>query len=266
VSQLKTWTKCGERYDLERNFDLGEFPAAWTTLGTSFHVAYDRWESSGRTSDFLADFLDDYDSELSAARERVPDWRRWGKPPGMSVEKSISHYRNRGIKDIPIFMERRLTAEYEVVDTEVEFEIELVPRYLQSDDDELRIKGSIDCLLRWPDGSLTIDDVKTGSPDNSEDDIRQLQVYLFAGQKTGLNVTAARYWFTKLDRASPWVTLKPWMDEDYFTGVFETLDTAIGRSIFLPNPGKHCGLCSFKSVCSVMGDSLPEEVVNGEED
>jgi putative RecB family exonuclease len=177
----------------------------------------------------------------------------------MGVEKSIIHYRNRGIKDIPIFMDRRLTADYEVVKTELEFELELQDeesRYLGP----LVIKGGIDCILRWPDGRLTIDDVKTGSPDNSEDDIRQLQFYLFAAEKLGYVVSAARYWFTKLDRASPWVTLKPWMDEDYFSGVFEDLDKAIGHGIFLPNPGKHCGLCSFKSVCSVMGDSLPEEV------
>lgn len=245
ISQLKTYTRCGELYRLERTLDLGEYPAAWTFLGTAFHGAYQEWEESGRSVDFLAIFLQDYDGLIDIARESVPSLSRWGRPPGMSVEKSITHYRNRGIKDIPLYEERCRSADWSVVGIEEEFAIDILP--------DIQVRGAIDRIQRYPDGRYAIEDIKTGSPDESEPDIRQLLFYGFVAiNYLNIPVTHGRYWFSKLDRGGDWVDLRDTTLGEWQT-TFRMLNDGIMDEIFLPNPGSKCKLCSVKNYCSLLG-------------
>lgn len=240
ISQLKTYTRCGLLYKLERLERLGEFPAAWTALGSAFHETYHEWELSDRQTDWGAEFAIRYDQLIERARSDQPDLKLWGRPPGMSVDKSIVHYRKRGLeKDVPQYRSRCEESSWEVVALEQEFSIDL---------DGIVVNGAIDRIQEYPGDGLALEDLKTGSPDD-EDDSRQLEFYGFVGNALfDYGIRNVRYWFTKLDRPGKWIKLsKP---RDYWVEQFHLLNEVIEGGIFLPNPGKKCQLCSVKPWCS----------------
>lgn len=254
ISQLKTYTRCGELYRIERQTDADEPPAAWTALGSAFHMAYEDWERSERSLDFRAKFFEQYDMLIDECRGLQPDLKLWATPPGMSAETSIKHYRKRGgEKDVPNYIQHCEEAPWELVSLETPIDVTLFGGIF--------VRGTLDRLEFFPGTSeYAIEDIKTGSPED-EEDTRQLEFYAFAyNYILGLKaehpdrVTKVRYWFTKVNRGSPWVFVDPKKDMAYWSKLFGDLDRAIREEIFLPNPGKKCGLCSYYKVCSFKGE------------
>lgn len=91
----------------------------------------------------------------------------------------------------------------------------------------------------------------TGNADSVENDPRQLGLYRLAAREVyHLDVTHGRYWFTKLDRGSPWVDLSVFTREQLASD-YRKLDRIISEDLMVPNPGSSCRLCDVKEFCYV---------------
>lgn len=255
VSQLKAVTKCGEAFAISRGF-RGERPPrrpwAQTVAGKAFHEMIVEWERSGRTIDPVDTFEQHWERELAEEMEAQPDLDRWMKPPGTkSPQKAIDSVHHRFLtKDIPHYIARCVEAEWEVLRLdngelalELEFELDL---------DGVVVKGYIDRIQWWPKLKMVaVEDTKTGNADSVENDPRQLGLYRLAAREVyHLDVTHGRYWFTKLDRGSPWVDLSVFTRER-LADDYRKLDRIISEDLMVPNPGSACRLCDVKEFCYV---------------
>jgi putative RecB family exonuclease len=247
ISQLKSFTRCGEAFYLERfkRSEVPRRPAAWTILGIALHDAVMEWEKSERQIDVLGYFYSKYDALVAEERDKQPDEDYWFLPPNTkTVSSSITNYRKRGADNLSTYISRCREAPWEVSCLEREFEIQLAG---------ITVRGGVDRILFYPsDESYLVEDLKSGSP-KDEEDIRQLAFYAFVARELwDIPVTEGRYWFTKLDRPSETVNLERF-DRRYWEEQFDKLDRSISQELFLPSPGAQCGLCAVKPWCSAMG-------------
>lgn len=256
ISQLKSFTKCGERFRLERlnRYRVPEAPAPWTALGVAFHDAFQTWEMFDRSVDPVWYFENNYDQLIDEYHEKQPDYQFWQiPPPGKSVKNAIKNYRERGTRMATEYEEVCRSAPWEISHIEEEFEIEL---------DGITVKGGIDRILFFPvEEEYVIEDLKTGNI-KGEEDVRQLGFYAFAAREVlGIPVNEGRYWFTKVNRGSEFVDLTKY-NRLYWEREFRLLDTAVNQQLFLSNPGDQCNICSVKTWCRTQGTedvmSLPK--------
>lgn len=247
LSQLKAYSKCGEAFYLERfkRKEIPRRPAAWTILGIALHEAIMQWEKSERELDIIEFFDKEYDSLVEVEWTKQPNERYWILPPRTAtVKKSIQSYKERGFKQLETYLASVDEAPWEISHMEKEFEIDL---------DGVVVRGAVDRILFYPGtDEYIVEDLKSGSPDDEEDK-RQLAFYAFVARTLwDVPVLHGRYWYTKVDRPSDTVDLSKF-DKKFWVKIFTDLDDAISREIFLPNPGKNCGLCSVKPWCRTQG-------------
>lgn len=252
VSQLNSFTGCGERYRLERKVQgLPEMPAAWTAVGIAMHSAYEGWERAGRKGFTLAQrFLVGYDLEIQALQEKQPDQHWWSKTPTVkSVDQDIKLRREHGIKQADAYEESCRGSAWQVLrlpDGELALEIPVDVMFGGT-----RVVGYVDKVEQWPDGSLVAVDIKTGNKGNPTN--RQLGFYKFGlKNKFDLDIKLGQFWYTKLGYGSSYVDLSRYTLE-YLTDQYTKLDDAIEREHYLANPGPHCGMCAVKQWCREMG-------------
>lgn len=259
VSQLKSVTRCGEAYRLTKLVrpKPPPRPGVWNLLGNALHLAFQHWEASDRQDDVVEAFEDFYDGEVELAKQLQPDLSLWMVPPGTKhVENSIDNYKRRGAeKDVPQYRSRCLEADWEILKLpngepaiELEFELEL-----STDSDAVTVKGVLDRVLFWPkENRCGLEDLKTGNMD-ADNDARQLGLYALAAHECyDINLTHARYWYTKSDKPGVWHLMSRYT-RDYLTHQYLTLDYMIAYSHLLPNPGSHCKLCEVRPYCSDQG-------------
>lgn len=252
VSQWNTYTACGERYRIERTIPgLIQRPAAWTEVGSAMASARETWEKADRTGLDLPTLFLTYYRELIAERiHDQPDFDQWQKRPNVkSVEQDIKLYEEHGIKQAWSLMESSLTSDWEVARlpdgspaVEVQFSVQFGP---------ITVRGAADLIKRWPNGILTVEDLKTGNKSNPK--VRQLGVYSNAYNRIyGWNITLGEFWFSKDGTSSGYIDLRRYTT-DYLNDQFTKLDAGIRDKIFLANPGQQCDLCGVRSLCREMG-------------
>lgn len=250
ISQLKTFRRCGESYRLRRTAKhlIEEPPAAWTAVGTAFHTAYESYEISGRAFKLGELFAEEFDHLINEYQEREPDLKKWTRTPNVkTTERDIELRRDAGIKQAEVYQEHCEIADWKIwVTPDGEEAIELP---IEVAFGSLIIKGAIDVVLKWPDGTLTIRDIKTG---RRETDSTQLGVYAYAvNQLWGRDIKHGEFWYTK-DGANREVNLERYT-EDYLHDQFTKLDAAIKSEIYLANPGEQCKMCDVRPWCREMG-------------
>lgn len=252
MSQLKSFTRCGEAFRLEKICKAPRTPAAWTVLGVVIHEVFVQWEISDRQIDVCEYFLSMYDRQIEEELERQPDKTLWQRPVKHTWDKSVEFYRERGAnKDVPEYRQRCIEGQWQVLELPDGTKALELPFTL--DFNGVEVRGALDRIQWWPEQKMAaLEDLKTGSVDD-EADARQLGVYALAAQEIyDIDLTNGRYWFTKLDRPSPWIDLRRYTRE-YLTEMFVTLDNAIDSGIYLPRPGKQCTNCGVKPYCREMG-------------
>lgn len=259
VSQLTSFTRCGEAYRISRFVkDLPRRPAAWLAVGSAMHTAYELWENTNRTLNLADQFKVDYVTEVADLKRQQPDLAWWVKAPNMgrageSVEDTIT-------RDIEIRGEAGavMAAAYQVhceqakwklwKDEEGNPAIE-VPFTLQLGDTE--VIGKVDSILEWPDGRLSIRDLKSGNV--GEPDNRQIGTYALAMKEcVGLDITWGEYFYTKTGKSGGMKDLRRYTKE-YMSDQYGKLDAAVNQKLFLANPGKHCDMCDRRPWCREMG-------------
>lgn len=266
LSQLNSFTRCGEAFRLQRMVkDLPERPAAWTAVGIALHTAYELWELEDRNGLSLADRFDSaYTTTIEELLVKQPQLKWWIKSPNVggknedyiqAVEKDIELRKLNGRLQAQSYEEHCRASPWKLFTDpdglpvlEIAFEIDL---------GGVNVVGRIDSLLRWEDGQVTVRDLKTGAKGDVESN-RQLGLYRRAIKDLfDIDITYGEYYYTKFGESGGFVDLRRYTDE-YLIDQFHCLDKAINQKLFIVNPGKHCKLCSVRPWCREMGSFVDE--------
>lgn len=257
VSQLKSYSRCGEQFRLERMLRprLPKRPASWLAGGIAFQSAADDWEKTERRYDLAGMVEEYYWREIDKLKTEQPDLSLWMKPPRSTVEKDIQNRLKRAQESwVPNYLRYAEEAEWEIWhDPFGELALEVECTYeLPSG---VSVLLGIDRILYWPTtGKCTVEDIKTG---NREESFRQIGLYIFVANKLFADdlpapIEHARYWYAKDGAVSEWETRDRWTDE-YLDAEYSSLDRGIQNRVFLSNPGDHCGLCPVQPWCRLKG-------------
>lgn len=244
MSRLKSVTKCGRRFQLEKVEKVPSRPAAWTIRGIAAHSTIEEWEKSGRTIDPEATYQDQHWPEaFRKICDEYPDVDDWIRTPRVKTTARDLQLREAdGLTQVQKYVERALDEEdlWRVVESEVDFKMEFP---------EFFVVGYIDQIREWHDGFQYIVDVKTGGDD--QEDNRQLGIYALGYEsKTGVRLDTGQYYYTKLNRPSDDIDLRPYTRE-YIHGEFLTLDKILSQNLFLANPSiKNCFSCNVSRHCA----------------
>lgn len=260
VSQLTRFASCSMAFKLQKLDKAPEAPAAWIAEGNAFHSTVDYWEQTGRmrTPASLSEFAEaEYLAEIGKLKEQEPDLNQWLKSgmrkPETDIEKRLETVRSAVAHYATVALTEPWRP-YELPDgspaSEVPFEVKLT--------DTMGIRGQIDLLMEWPDGSLRCRDYKTGS---KLPGLLQLGVYRLALKETlDLDVSYGDYWMSKKGSINGPHDLTVYT-RDRLVGYFEALDRGVAEGVFLPNVGDHCTPCAVKKYCPEQGNMpVPQRV------
>lgn len=252
VSQLTTYAKCSEAFRLQKLEKAPQQAAAWIAEGNAFHDTIDLWETSGRNgspaqlSEWAEGF---YLAEIGKLKAEEPDLSKWLKSgvrkPETDIEtrlkqvrESVSHYATTVLTEPwkPMALPDGSPA------SEVPFEIKL--------SDTLGLRGQIDMVMQWPDGSLRVRDYKTGSKLPGK---LQLRVYRLALKEAlGIDVLYGDYWLSKKGIIDGPHDLSG--ARERVVAYFDALNRGIEERVFIPNVGDHCTPCAVKKFCREQGN------------
>lgn len=247
ISRLKSFTYCGEKYRLEKIVGASSPPGAWTILGTAFHTTYERWERSDREGGLADNFGEEY-AKATENELRYHPIETWEKRPRIaSVQRDLELYLATGMQQCIDYESHCRAADWKIAEVNGELGLELMSSV---EIGTTTVRFAVDQVLRWPDGRLTVRDLKTGK---IAEDNRQIGFYkLFLKMAYGVNIDYGEYWYTKLNKSGGWVDLKRYTYE-YAVDQFEALASAHTYGVFIANPGKQCDLCAVKKDCREMG-------------
>lgn len=254
VSQLNTFSECGERYRLERTtHGLPQRPAAWTAVGTAMHNAYEAYERSGRDLNIATLFYDIYEAEIASQWEVQPDWKWWAKTPRVkTVERDIELRLEHGLKQAQVLQDHCEMSDWKIATIGGVMALEME---VEATFGETRVIGRIDSVQEYPDGQLAATDLKTGNKKGTKN--RQLGFYKLAlMERFDVNIQWGQFWYTKLGASGGYVDLGRYT-RDYLHDQYTKLDKAIEQQLFLANPGDHCDMCSVKWWCREVGSITP---------
>jgi putative RecB family exonuclease len=255
-SALKEWQDCGERYRLHRIEKAWERPAAWLPQGLAVHEAIEAYERSNRLmpdDEIVEIFLDSYIKHVNRLSEETPRWDYWFRSGPYKGEDDILRRMNIGKEQVVKYTAWTRTHHQEKVwitpDGTPAIELPIDVMF-----GSVRVKGYIDQLVvDWAavdlgDPEITVRDIKTG---NLPDEPKQLAIYARAVEMMypGVKVNQADFWMGKSGKATFPYDLSEYT-VDQIAEEFETMDEAVKRSDFTPNPTeKGCMFCPVASSC-----------------
>ncbi|MGR6999967.1 PD-(D/E)XK nuclease family protein [Yinghuangia aomiensis] len=158
--------QCSERYRLRNAWTAARAPRpdGWCR-GLAVHGVIEAWEQSRRTlaeADVRRIYEDRWSEELTKQQRIEPDVDRW--MTGNSRVKGstdVDRRHGRGWDQVVAYQALALDAEWEIWETpEDELAVELPFTITLAGVD---VVGYIDQVREWPDGSLEVVDLKTGS-------------------------------------------------------------------------------------------------------
>lgn len=269
VSSLKSYTRCGHQWYLERFHKPKppKSPAAWTARGIAVHETILDWEKSDRNIDVSKIFVEHYDKCIEEFKVQQPDYDKWTKTPRVKLVKTdIEGRKQDGLEQLREYIKYADAEPWEVLRdddgelwVERQFQVDL-KRLLPTPPEEqeeyveiLPLRGGIDLAVVWPDDSVTIRDVKTGVPEN---DLRQIKTYGWVAQNhLGLpEAVKGDYFNSKLNREKIPYGSSGMTRLDYTTAqitkMYFDLSDNIRRQVFLTNPSNDtCKFCHLKDLC-----------------
>lgn len=257
VSQLTSYLGCAEAFRLQRIAKAPRKPAAWLMQGIAFHSAIEYWEKEDRRptlDDCLAVYENSWDEEHAKHLEwESSQWLTGTPKRDGNADIAIRH--PKGMAQVADYLEfaeahkeewRILTLDG-VKALELRFEMDLgVPGNL------VRVVGYIDQMVEYRNGAIRPRDLKTGT--KRPDWEVQLGVYALAMRDVFkiADVWHGDYYMCKDKGVTKPYNLEAFTRESV-TDWFHTLEEAVSREIFLPNPGSMCNVCDVWQWCSAVG-------------
>jgi len=262
VSQLTSYSQCGEAYRLQRVAKAPQRPAAWFAMGRAAHKAIEDYENEARRhtpAELVEVFNESYDSEIAADLSKWPDWDAWLTGGRKGGQQDMEDRRVIGAYQVEQYIDYALenAANWRVIASEVGFEIEI---------GGVLTTGFIDQVRQHADGAIEVADPKGGStiPGSAV----QLAVYSKAVEEF-MGVKPSKACFIKLARpatargkAKPTLELHhdltPWTDE-LLTQMFRDFNKAERQGIYLADPRDRCEMtCTVADFCTIPGKGFPE--------
>ncbi|MDS2171579.1 PD-(D/E)XK nuclease family protein [Nesterenkonia sp. CL21] len=259
VSQLSSYASCGEAFRLERIAKAPARPAAWFVQGHAVHEVIEHWENSGRgmrVEDLEDLYLTSYRNEANKLVEAWPDEQHWmtgGRKKGFD---DLSDREDKGWWQVLEYLNWARTQDHlwRVVESERSFDLEL---------GGIPVRGYIDQVVEWGDGSIEVRDLKTGAKTPASN--LQLSVYKLALERAGMEVSRASYLKLPNPNARSAAGKECQLIEVDLDGegtngeqvlaqMFRDADYGIREQVFLPNPTDGCErVCGVAQWCRAKG-------------
>ncbi|GIG57381.1 hypothetical protein Lfu02_17530 [Longispora fulva] len=179
----------------------------------------------------------------------MPDLDVWMRAPRITTENDIERRRETGASQVLTYCAEARSAPWKVWELpDGTPALEVAFRLLLG---EIEVWGAIDQVLIWPDGQLSVRDLKTGNKPVSH---IQLGVYALAiNEMFGEDIRYGDYWLAKTSEASGMIDLSSYT-ADYLTAAFAALNRGIEARVFLPNLTDSCRItCGVRDYCREFG-------------
>lgn len=260
VSQLMSYSNCGEEYRLSRRTDAPQRPAGWLYHGVAVHEAIEAWEKSDRTmteEELNLLYLTTYRTLVNEKLETSPlgEWMTGG---WKKAQDDLTDREHVGWYQIEDYIQEALKASdaWEVVAVEQSFDLFI---------NDIQVIGYIDQIARnKATNEIYAVDYKSGSKMPAAP--VQLAIYRLAVQELyPEEVVADTFYWVHLGRpASKSGKTRPkptkWVPEDLSDWPVERvarwlhdMDQAELQDIYLPSPSDGCRVCSVQQWCRAMG-------------
>lgn len=272
-SQLTSYAECSYRYYLQRVRRVPAKQAAWFPGGTAFHSTTE-WldreyyfrntttlDAAGRRK--LAEvWTEKLDQAVEDARQREPDTTKWRTAGRPSAEKpngeDVDWWRTAGLNMVMGYAKWWSTTNdqwhiWALPDGEPALEVPLLAPF-----GRVPVVGYVDQVLQHNvTGRLLVVDKKTGS----RTPMFPLQLAIY-GQAltavTGREFAWGSYYMARPADLTPPESLARWTPE-LLGELYEHMDEAETRGLYLPNLGSHCSRCLVKDWCPPAGGRAYEE-------
>ncbi|MET9816889.1 PD-(D/E)XK nuclease family protein [Streptomyces sp. NPDC006355] len=260
VSQTEQYEKCSWQFYLQRVERVVPRPAAWSFQGTAFHSAAEALEKSGRAKgeeELVQLFSDQYSALVNKALDQEPDLGRWMTANKNPAGKDIEDRYVLGQQQVRDYVKWSKENEPDIwVDDEGwnGFDPEEAPLsptmglelYFKVELGGVVVRGYIDQIIREPDYTGRVRDLKTGSTKS----LFQLQTYKVAVEKQwGLTVNRGDWYFGKTGGLSKSVDLSE-VTEDQVAARYVEMDQGVKAGRFEAKPGFHCNFCDVSHACT----------------
>lgn len=263
-SQLSSFTSCSYAYYLERVVKAPRPQAVWFAGGRAFHSTtewLDRAMFAGETysveagrQKLAAVWSDEFDKQVDELRSNEPDETKW-RTAGRSTDKkphgeNVDWWRTNGLDMVYAYEGWRQAAEWQLwtlPDGKPGIEIPLLVSM-----HGVPVVAYVDRVFKDPHlNCLSVVDLKTGT----RKPVFPLQLAVYAAELQavfGEPFTWGAYYMARSGEVTDPYPLHGYTPE-LIGKMFENMDEAERRGLYLPNLGQHCYTCLVKAHCPAAG-------------
>ncbi|WP_327377687.1 PD-(D/E)XK nuclease family protein [Streptomyces sp. NBC_01216] len=247
VSQITEFEECRYKSWLKRVERVQPRPAAWSTHGTAFHTAAERFELGGRevaAEDAVSIFRDEYTKGISRDLETVNDVDLWLRANRGSAAQDLEERYEVGSRQTREYVE--YVQEHAPVLWRPDGEKPAIELYFMADFEGVKLRGYIDQVVKNKDDSNRVRDLKTGSTRSKF----QLWVYEMALNRLypEQEATSGDWYLAKTGKVSRPVKLAD-ADQDEIIERIVRMDQGVKSGDFPASPGFACRFCDVAYAC-----------------
>jgi putative RecB family exonuclease len=255
-SQVETLLRCGKSYELSRLLNAPKQPTVWSPAGTALHEVADLI-ARGDAGDIYTTWVRVFDEHVTRqATETQSDpqfWRKAGRVTKDKPEKEdVNWWRGEGSRQLIMYKNWLDSSGYKVAklsDGTLLSEHETTTRF-----GNIEVRGFCDVVLKAPDGSHIVMDLKSGT--RVPDKLTQLGLYRVALQQNHpddrLKINTGCFFMTRKGEPTEPVDLSKYTT-DYFTSIFSMAESIREAKAFVPAPGDACRICDVSDACYTVG-------------
>lgn len=252
-SQFDLFSRCAERYRLQKILKTPEPPAVWLPAGSAAGLACDDLDMGfpfDITLDRFGENLDRMLSEVEAEHEMPrSEFETNGKTQALPEGKTQAWW----LENFPAMLERysewRSSSGYTLAEFGGEPAIEVEVRLDLGNGTE--VVGYADRVFVRPDGKYEVVDLKAGT---SQPGIYQLATYAYGIRiQYGADVPYGSFFMLAKEGKSTPKWLPPYTTGNKVQQVYRRLDESIRAGHFVPSVGGDCYRCPVSKSCEFGG-------------